>query len=125
MHGPRPASPESSLPHRAGRHHRRTRGREACGILTIDLGALAANYKMLRARVSPGECAAVVKGDAYGCGIDEVTTALSRAGCQTFFVAHLSEARRVRAIAPEAVIYVLNGFSSAAGPALSRPMRGR
>ena len=89
---------------------------EACGILTIDLGALVANYKMLRARVSPGECAAVVKGDAYGCGIDEVTTALTRAGCQTFFVAHLSEARRVRAIAREAVIYVLNGFSSTAGP---------
>jgi alanine racemase len=89
---------------------------EACGILTIDLGALAANYKMLHARVSPGECAAVVKGDAYGCGIDEVTTALTRAGCQTFFVAHLSEARHVRAIAREAVIYVLNGFSLAAGP---------
>jgi alanine racemase len=71
---------------------------------------------MLRTRVSPGECAAVVKGDAYGCGIDEVTTALTRAGCQTFFVAHLSEARRVRAIAREAVIYVLNGFPSAAGP---------
>jgi alanine racemase len=89
---------------------------EACGVLTIDLGALTANYKMLRTRVSPGECAAVVKGDAYGCGIDEVTTALTRAGCQTFFVAHLSEARRVRAIAREAVIYVLNGFPSAAGP---------
>jgi alanine racemase len=72
---------------------------------------------MLRSRVTPSECAAVVKGDAYGCGIDQVTAVLSRAGCQTFFVAHLSEARRVRAIAPEAVIYVLNGFSAAAGPA--------
>src|ERR1041385_7530132 len=90
---------------------------ESGGILTIDLGALVANYKMLRARVTPGECAAVVKGDAYGCGIDEVTTALTRAGCQTFFVAHLSEARRVRAIAREAVIYVLNGFAAAAAPA--------
>jgi alanine racemase len=88
---------------------------ESGGILTIDLGAIVANYKMLRARVTPGECAAVVKGDAYGCGIDQVTTALTRAGCQTFFVAHLSEARRVRAIAREAVIYVLNGFSAAAG----------
>ncbi len=76
---------------------------ESSGILTIDLGAIVANYKMLHARVTPGECAAVVKGDAYGCGIDQVTTALTRAGCQTFFVAHLSEARRVRAIAREAV----------------------
>jgi len=90
---------------------------EASGTLTIDLGAIAANYKMLRARVIPSECAAVVKGDAYGCGIDQVTAALTRAGCQTFFVAHLSEARRVRAIAREAAIYVLNGFSAAAGQA--------
>jgi alanine racemase len=90
---------------------------EACGILTIDLGAIAANYKMLNARVVPSECAAVVKGDAYGCGLDQVTAALMRAGCQTFFVAHLSEARRVRAIARDAAIYVLNGFSVAAGQA--------
>ena len=77
------------------------RRRRPAASLTIDLGAIAANYKTLLARVMPSECAAVVKGDAYGCGIDQVTTALARAGCQTFFVAHLSEARRVRAIAPE------------------------
>jgi alanine racemase len=88
---------------------------EAGGTLTIDLGAIVANYKVLNARVMPSECAAVVKGDAYGCGIDEVTAALARTGCQTFFVAQVAEARRVRAIAPAAVIYVLNGFSSAAG----------
>jgi alanine racemase len=88
---------------------------EANGILTIDLGAIAANYKLLNARVMPSECSAVVKGDAYGCGIDQVTTTLMRAGCKTFFVAHLSEARRVRALAPEAAVYVLNGFSHAAG----------
>ena len=90
---------------------------EAGGILTIDLDAIVANHKMLQSKVTPAICAAVVKGDAYGCGIDKVTTALSRAGCQTFFVAHLAEARRVRAIAPQAVIYVLNGFSAAAAPA--------
>jgi alanine racemase len=111
-----PQAQQSSLPPEPTATTGGPAAQEAGGILTIDLGALAANYKMLRARVSPGECAAVVKGDAYGCGIDEVTTALTRAGCQTFFVAHLSEARRVRAIAREAVIYVLNGFSSAAGP---------
>ena len=89
---------------------------EAGGILTIDLDAIHANYRLLAGRVVPGECAAVVKGDAYGCGIDQVTTTLSRAGCRTFFVAHLQEARRVRAVAPEAAIYVLNGFSSSSGP---------
>ena len=86
---------------------------EAGGILTIDLAAIHANYRMLAGRVVPGECAAVVKGDAYGCGIDQVSAALTRAGCKTFFVANLAEARRVRAQAREATIYVLNGFSSA------------
>jgi alanine racemase len=98
---------------------------ESGGILTIDVGAIVANYKMLHARVTPGECAAVVKGDAYGCGIDQVTTALTRAGCQTFFVAHLSEARRACAPSREAVVYVLNGFSPPPDRASSRPMRGR
>ena len=80
---------------------RRACGRsEAGGILTIDLGASSPTTRCCARRVMPAECAAVVKGDAYGCGIDQVTTALTRAGCQTFFVAHLSEARRVRAIAP-------------------------
>src|SRR3569623_130560 len=86
---------------------------EAGGILTIDLNAIVANHKLLQSKVTPSICAAVVKGDAYGCGIDPVTTALSRAGCQTFFVAHLSEARRVRAIEPQAAINVLNGFTAA------------
>src|SRR5690606_15041893 len=56
---------------------------EAGGILTIDLDALRANYRKLAARVVPGECAAVVKADAYGCGIEPVTAALLRAGCKT------------------------------------------
>jgi len=86
---------------------------ETGGVLTIDLGALHANYRALAGRVLPGDCAAVVKGDAYGCGIDQVSAALARAGCRTFFTANLDEARRVRAQTREAVIYVLNGFSSA------------
>jgi alanine racemase len=90
---------------------------EAGGILTIDLDALRANYRMLAAKVVPGECAAVVKADAYGCGLEQVAATLIRANCRTFFVAHLSEARRLRALTREATIYVLNGFSSAAGPA--------
>ncbi len=58
----------------------------------------------------PVECAAVVKGDAYGCGIGPVTRKLLKAGCRTFFVADVSEGRRVREIAPDAAIYVLNGL---------------
>lgn len=88
---------------------------EAPGVLTIDLGAIFDNYRALAVRVLPTECAAVVKGDAYGCGIEQVVATLTRAGCKTFFVAHLGEARRVRAVAPEAAIYVLNGFKAGSG----------
>ena len=92
---------------------------EAGGILSINLAAIAANYRALTRRVLPAECAAVVKADGYGCGLDQVTATLAAAGCKTFFVAHLAEARRVRARAPEAAIYVLNGFSTGAGPAFA------
>jgi len=83
---------------------------EAGGILTIDLSALAANWKTLASTTVPVECAAVVKGDGYGCGLEPVTRTLSRAGCSTFFVADVAEGRRVRAVASDAAIYVLNGL---------------
>jgi alanine racemase len=81
------------------------------GHLTIDLAAIEANWRMLASRTVPIECAAVVKADAYGCGLDVVTPRLAKAGCKTFFVADLAEGRRVRALAREAVVYVLNGLS--------------
>jgi alanine racemase len=80
-------------------------------VLAVDLGAIVANWKALAKRVLPAQCAAVVKADAYGCGIDEVTAELAKAGCETFFVADLAEARRVRGAAPQAAIYVLNGLA--------------
>jgi alanine racemase len=83
---------------------------EAGGVLTIDLGAIEANWKKLRQIAIPTECAAVVKADAYGCGIEPVTALLYHAGCTTFFVADLSEGKRARRIAPDAAIYVLGGL---------------
>jgi alanine racemase len=83
---------------------------EAGGLLTIDLGAIAANWRALGRRALPSECAAVIKADGYGCGIEAVATTLANARCKTFFVADLHEARRVRAVAAEPAIYVLNGL---------------
>jgi len=83
---------------------------EAGGILTIDLAAIEANWRTLAGRTVPIECAAVVKADAYGCGLEVVTTRLAKAGCRTFFVADLPEGRRVRALAGDSTIYVLNGL---------------
>lgn len=52
----------------------------------------------------------MVKADAYGLGIHRVGPALWRAGARTFFVAHFREAVTLRALLPDAVIYVLNGL---------------
>ena len=82
----------------------------AGGQLTVDLAAITANWDALGRRAMPSECAAVIKADGYGCGIEPVARALTRAGCKTFFVADLTEARRVRAVAPDPAIYVLNGL---------------
>jgi alanine racemase len=87
-----------------------SREAEAGGILTIDLGAIEANWKKLSGITVPVECAAVVKAEAYGCGLEPVARKLAKAGCRTFFVANVAEGRRVRDLAPEANIYVLNGL---------------
>src|SRR6478752_6059248 len=77
--------------------------------LTIDLDALVSNWRLLGERAGT-EAGAVVKADAYGLGIEPVVTALAKASCNSFFVAHLSEGIRARKVAPEAAIYVLNGL---------------
>jgi alanine racemase len=88
---------------------------ETGGVLTIDLAAIAANWQGLAHFCAPAECAAVVKADAYGCGLEPVVAKLAQAGCKTFFVADPAEGRRARALTDDAVIYVLNGFTPHAG----------
>ncbi|MFL6797859.1 MAG: alanine racemase [Xanthobacteraceae bacterium] len=92
---------------------------ETGGILTIDLAAIEANWKKLASMTVPVECGAVLKADAYGCGLEPVARKLSRAGCRTFFVADLAEARCARAVAPEAAIYVLNGIMAGTAQAFA------
>ena len=92
----------------------------ATGVLTVDLGAIAANWRKLEKTSVPAECGGVIKADAYGCGIDPVARALSAAGCKTFFVATLDEARAARAAVPTAAIYVLDGFFQNCGDAFAR-----
>ncbi|CAO3440421.1 alanine racemase [Azospirillum endophyticum] len=86
----------------------------ACAILTVDLGAVVANWTQLRDRVAPAECSAVVKADAYGLGVARVVPALAAAGCRTFVVAQFEEALAVRraleTVAPEAQVLSLGGL---------------
>src|ERR1700744_6017509 len=92
----------------------------ATGILTIDLDAIVANWRKLEKTAVPAECAGVVKANAYGCGAEQVSKALASAGCKTFFVATLDEARVVRAALPQATIYTLDGFFQNTGEAYAR-----
>jgi alanine racemase len=80
------------------------------GQLSIDLGALARNWRALD-KVSAGALtAAVVKADAYGTGIEMSAKALHAAGARFFFVATPDEGMAVRAALPDAHIFVLYGL---------------
>jgi len=92
----------------------------ATGVLTVNLDAIVANWRKLEKTAVPAECAGVVKADAYGCGAEQVARALAGAGCKTFFVATLDEARVVRAATPAAAIYVLGGFFQNTGEAYAK-----
>src|SRR5882672_5154400 len=92
----------------------------ATGVLTVDLDAIVANWRKLEKTAVPAECAGVIKADAYGCGIDPVARALADAGCKTFFVATVDEARAARSAVPSAAIYVLSGFLQNCGDAFAQ-----
>ena len=88
----------------------------AAAILTIDLGAIAANWRLLRDRLGGAECGAVVKADAYGLGLKPVAEALWRAGCRSYFVALAEESASLRVVLPEADIFVLHGIAAGEEP---------
>ncbi len=83
-------------------------------LLTVDLAALTDNWRLLAKRGAPAECAAVIKANAYGLGLEPVMRALLGAGCRTFFVATAREGERARAVSSEAVVYVLDGLAPGA-----------
>ncbi len=89
----------------------------AGGWLSIDLGAVADNWRRLAAIAHPAECAAVVKADAYGLGVARVAPVLAAAGCRSFFVAHLGEGIALRGLlGPDPSILVLNGIPPGTAP---------
>lgn len=78
--------------------------------LTIDLNAIAHNWHLHAELVGPARCSAVVKADAYGLGMAEVSLRLYKEGCRDFFVASLHEALELQPlIAGDATIYILAG----------------
>lgn len=77
-------------------------------VLYIDLNAIKRNWQNLAAR-SQATCAAVIKADAYGLGMQKIALALHQVGCNKFFVATLAQAAALREMCPQADIYVLHG----------------
>jgi len=84
-------------------------GMIAPATLTVDLNALAANFRTLEA-VGGAPVHPVVKADAYGLGAAACAKRLMAEGARTFFVARTREGEQLRAaLGTEAAIYVLDG----------------
>ena len=79
--------------------------------LFLSRQALADNYQRLSSLLGAAECAASIKADAYGLGVDFAAPVLWDAGCRTYFVAYLEEAVLLRAVLPNAIIYVFHGLA--------------
>jgi alanine racemase len=86
----------------------------ATATLTIDLDAIAANWRRLDRLSGPEvQTAAVVKADAYGLGVTRVARALAQAGARRFFVAYAEEGAVLRqTLGPGPQIAVLSGHMS-------------
>lgn len=82
----------------------------SCATLQINLSALAANYRLLKAKHSKQTIAAVVKANAYGLGVEAISRKLWDEGCRQFFVATLEEGIELRGLLPEAWIGVFHGL---------------
>lgn len=75
--------------------------------VTIDIAALRANIRRLRAVLGRAELWAVVKANAYGHGAETVATVALEEGAAAICVATLGEAVALRAELPEARLLVL------------------
>lgn len=75
--------------------------------ITIDLGAVRRNARLLREAAAPAELWAVVKADAYGHGADDVAGAAVDAGASALCVATVSEGTALRRAYPEVRVIVM------------------
>ena len=88
--------------------------------LGIDRDALAANWAALDRLSGSARAGAAVKANGYGLGAAHVTQTLRDAGCETFFVAHWSEAAELLDVALPGAISVLHGPLTDADAAYAR-----
>jgi alanine racemase len=84
--------------------------------LTVDLGAVARNYRALCAAAAPSECGAVVKANGYGLGAAPIALRLAAEGCSTFFVATVAEGIALRDVIDAPEVYVFGGVTEQEAP---------
>ncbi len=77
---------------------------------TVDLDALAANYRRILTELNGVPAAGVVKANGYGVGALQAATTLWDEGCRRFFVARVDEGIELRAGLADAEINVFDGF---------------
>jgi len=82
--------------------------------LKVSLKNIKKNYRKLSSKLHLKNtmCSAVVKANAYGLGIEEITKALYEEGCRHFWVSNLTEALRVNVTCPESTICIFQGIKS-------------
>ncbi|MBP1860731.1 alanine racemase [Rhizobium herbae] len=78
--------------------------------LTIDLGALADNWRTMNKLSGKARAAAVLKANAYGIGVKPAAETLYAAGARDFFVADVEEGVALRPLVPDGRIHILAGM---------------
>ena len=77
----------------------------------INLSNLSKNYIVLSKLSKPGIVAAVIKANAYGCGLKETGKTLLKEGCKLFFVAKIDEGIELRKfLSKKSKIAVFDGY---------------
>ena len=82
--------------------------------IKINLSNIKKNYLKLQSIVNPKKtvCSAVIKANAYGLGINQITQALCNVGCKDFWVTNLNEAYLVKNNSQISRIYVFQGVNN-------------
>ena len=78
--------------------------------LEVDLSAVRYNIKSVMSAVPSGRLLTVVKANAYGAGVKEISAAADDCGCCGFGVATCQEALQLRSFGISKPIFMLSGF---------------
>ena len=96
------------------------RARAARAYLEVDLDAIENNVSQIRAISGGAKVMAVVKGDAYGMGVEKIAPLLEESDIDAFAVDNVAEALQLRSMGIERDILVLDGDTPDLAPVAIR-----